>query len=506
VLGCGRQIGNADPAMRALFFLILCWLAATRAVWADEQLIERFDGHNSLTTSDFNVPNHWEIRWHSDQALSIGIIRLDNTVVAGASGMTSGSLYLPRGGTFRLRVKGEDPIPWDIAVVSLGPAPTAPAATANGAETGFYAPTVGPEETASTNGEAEEAVPPAPEPTASPTPTPTPTPLPTQLSPAQQHALVTVKGDRAQGTGFLLETSSGPVVVTTFHLIANNPNLALLSADGTELKMTTLRGATDRDLVMIGVEDKADAPLEAATDMGNEVQPGDAVLTSASGTDPSSTGVTQVKALLPASLDLGDFPDHGDVGGPVIEARSGKVIAVVDAIPRVAASTDLDKAPFATRDAASAHSMSYFGLRLDTAAGWETYDPNRLALETAFLDAFHQRSRCLDSYLNGRNKDNRPLAKFYQNDDKIKTAIGNFVQRSAGGDASQVNESLRSLLFELGTVADIDLDQIQQPANFYTFDQQRAQDEIAYRQAIKTEIDFYGNNLNRFAVVARRNN
>ena len=97
------------------------WLAASALAWADEQMIEEYDGHNSLTTSDFRCPTGWEIRWTSEQVLSIGVIELDHTVIAGTTGHDIGSLFVPQGGHYRLVVQGADPIPWDIKVYALGP-------------------------------------------------------------------------------------------------------------------------------------------------------------------------------------------------------------------------------------------------------------------------------------------------------------------------------------------------------------------------------------------------
>ena len=71
--------------------------------------------------------------------LSLGVIRRDNTVIAGTTGHGVGSLYLPQGGTFRIRVKGGDPIPWDVAIYVLDPD-----ASPDDADDHFYAPTPGP--------------------------------------------------------------------------------------------------------------------------------------------------------------------------------------------------------------------------------------------------------------------------------------------------------------------------------------------------------------------------
>jgi hypothetical protein len=59
---------------------------------------------------------------------------------------------------------------------------------------------------------------------------------------------------------------------------------------------------------------------------------------------------------------------------------------------------------------------------------------------------------------------------------------------------------------DLNSLADADMDTVQQTDIFYTFDQQRAKDELAYRKALKKELDEMGNNVSRESSVPRTNN
>jgi hypothetical protein len=146
--------------------------------------------------------------------------------------------------------------------------------------------------------------------------------------------------------------------------------------------------------------------------------------------------------------------------------------------------------------------MRYFGLRLDTVSAWVPIDSRRFQIETAFLDQFHEQSRRLDAYVNARTnnqptypprgfyrRDNPVISSIYLSDEKIMRANANFTQQASGGDTAQRAEALRGLLFDLQCVADLNMDQIQDPANFYSFDQERARDELAYRKALKDELD-----------------
>jgi hypothetical protein len=86
----------------------------------------------------------------------------------------------------------------------------------------------------------------------------------------------------------------------------------------------------------------------------------------------------------------------------------------------------------------------------------------------------------------------------YLSDDKLKKAIEDCVQQCSGGaDAETRKAAIQELLSDLTSIAETDMDAIQQPEFFYSFDQQRARQELAYRQNLKKEIDFIGDDLER---------
>lgn len=487
-LGSWRTIGENGRTMRLLLLLSIGWLACGAVGHAAEQLVKQFDGHASLTTDDFQVPDGWEIRWHSDQVLSIGVIRLDNTVIAGATGRNVGSIYLPQGGTYRIRVMGRDPISWDVTVYTLDP--NAPPVDDDGQIT-YYQPSAGP---------AYKPLPKAPIPMVEPTPepaAPAPPPLPTQMTSDQCSALVTIRGDRTQGAGFFLKTGTGTVVITTLALLSNNSNLEIDTATGTKVTFTSIQGATDRDLAMISVKDFGFPGLESGDP--TSVQSGDTVLTAGTnGTPYPSEPVISVGAQ---RIEVNRL--RALTGAPVLLAKTGKVIGVVSVQPPSLSTANFNDESFADREAARAGAAAAFALRLDDVPGWETYAWDKLQNQTIFLENFHRRTRCLDSYLNGDDEDG---SKLWQSDDKLKSANASFLQNAAGGDPSQRASALHQLLFELGVAADQDMDQIGQPGNFYSYEQKRANEEIAYRQALKAQIDSYGDNVSRFNSVVSRNN
>lgn len=54
-------------------------------------------------------------------------------------------------------------------------------------------------------------------------------------------------------------------------------------------------------------------------------------------------------------------------------------------------------------------------------------------------------------------------------------------------------------------MADLNLDQVQNMNNFYTFDRDRARDELSYRKALKDELTDIGNDIEQLGHLPRTN-
>jgi S1-C subfamily serine protease len=320
------------------------------------------------------------------------------------------------------------------------------------------------------------------------------------LTPAQSQAVVLIKGDHGEGTGFLVKTDDGPTVVTNIHVISNNPNLKILTSSGQQITTLSLKGAVDRDLAMFSIKDMNYSYLDLAADIGGTVQPGDEVVTpgnSEGGEVMLNTG-GKVLGIGPDRIEFNNPIYHGNSGGPVFHTKSGKVIGVVSLGMSVIITNDLDKTSFASRNSAIAGAMRYFGLRVDNVPKWESYDWDRLQNETAFLDQFQKRNLCLDAYFNTPKSATGTNSLPWLSDDKLKKAIEDCVQQSSGSaDDATRKAAVQEFLSDLNTIVETDMDTIQQVDSFYSFDQQRAKYELDYRQKLKKELDFIGNDLER---------
>jgi hypothetical protein len=531
---------------KALVFLLLGFVAGrlgfAQAVTAGATTAPQplsFSGNGLAETTVFTTQNRWEVRWTGIPA-SVSVEDANGNVLAGAGG-NGGTLFMPTGGSFKLRVSPNDPAQkqWRVQIIQVGAAgqsipndrdvaslyvppdmtmaaPVQVQQTMAGGTAQVPSPTIAP-------ALPTQPVAPVGTPPSAPSPTPTPIPAPTTgpviqqpsdpngqktLTPAQAAAVVLIRGDVAEGTGFLVKTPTGPVVVTNQHVLAANPHIHITTSTGLVVTPSGLQGASDRDLAMIPIQDNNYSYLELATNVGTTVQVGDIVITPGNseggGVMLNTSG--SVTALGPEKVEISNPIYHGNSGGPIFHVKSGKVIGVVTEAQKVDTTNDLDQASFQNHNSAITGTMRYFGLRLDTVPSWQPFTWLRFENETEFLHEFHERSKCLDSYLNTGINDTSDWGTYYLHDEKIKETNQAIADMDAGGDTGSRIDTARNLVFSLGGLADTDMEQAQQPSNFYGFDALQAKDEVEYRRNLKKEIDQMSDNVERLGGLARRSN
>jgi len=524
-------------------------------------VVQEFSGGGTTTTGFFKVQDHWEVRWNARQVVSVAVMSADGTIVAGAAGVLRGSLFVPLGGQYYLKVSdGTVPpppptpiiIPEPLAGTNAAPVPSTNAPAVNGTN----APPVAITNAAPavmTN--SPSAAPPSPDagttsappvepipswhlqvvqlgptvsagqaltvytpyfmmPDTAVTPVPAPPPPPV-LTEDEAQTVVTIKGDNAQGSGFLMRSSEGTFVVTHLHLLAANPNLKLFTSSGAQINIVSLKGAVDRDLALFTVQDNNFTYLPLIDDSATKVEAGDQLIIPDIGeqSDILLGKPGRVIGMNAERIDFDTGMGPGSTGAPVIHVKSGTALALVTAEKQVDVTERLAQAWAANPAPGSASIIPYFGLRLDGVQGWENYDPARFLQETLFLQQFHADTRALDSYLNGRPRraqfgntgdDNGPPDnRYYLTNPKLHSAIDSYRQLANGADENQHIEAARELLSDVEGIADTDLSTLQAMKNLYAYDQTRAREELAYRQALKKELDEMSNNIVRFDNIAR---
>jgi len=492
---------------------------------ADEKVVQTFSGADpQTTTAPFTVHDSWELRWGPQPAyMSVTVVASDGSIVAGASGMQPGSLFVPKGGTYKLVVHRyvEKSGPWEIDVVDGVPPEKAPATGAAQGLSANYAP---PSELVSTNAAPVAAAtnsapssimpfetnpPPQPPSAAMPTFASTSATPPNtgNLTEQQAHAVVVIKGDVAEGTGFLVHGPDGPAVITNLHVISANPNVKIFTTTGQQVTITGLKGASDRDLAMIAIQDNHFSYLDLATDIPGTVQNDDEVITpgNSEGGEVVLDTKGDVLGVGPERIEISNPIYHGNSGGPVFHTKSGKVIAVVTQAMKVRADNEIDKASFANKNSAITGTMRYFGLRIDTVPKWETYDWAQFLNQTTFINNFHDVSRCLDSFMNGARYEQAhvastdeygpPNAMYYLKNAKLVAAHDNFHHMTADADQSQRLDAGREIIMDLDGIASTDLAPMQNANNFYAYEAIRAQQEVKYRQALAKEVESAGDKI-----------
>ena len=460
--------------------------------------------------------------------MNLSVLSTDGTVVAGIHGVFKGSLYIPKGGTFYIQLNSDHPemrLPWHLVIAEVANGATLSGADANPmlatpGDSNYALPTsvLAPGAVSQSSSPTPGNTPPGQNPNTVSTPQTNPaTATPFKLTDDQARAVVLIVGDNAEGTGFLVKTPDGPAVVTNIHVIANNPNLKVTTNTGAVVNVLSVKGASDRDLALLSIQDANYNYLDVSTDISRSVQPGDEVITpgNSQGGEVMLNTSGKVLGIGPERIEFDNPIYHGNSGGPIFHTKSGKVLGVVTEAIKVDTSDDLDKASFSSRNSAISGSMRYFGLRLDTVSSWITIDWHRFQNETTFLDQFHKQSLCLDSYLNAPDNSNGQgdstsagdaNANLYKTDDRIMKANNGYTQQASGADIAQRIQAARGLVFDLQGIADLDMDQIQNMNNFYTFNQDRARQELAYRKALKKELDAISSNVDRLGSLPRSNN
>jgi len=316
-------------------------------------------------------------------------------------------------------------------------------------------------------------------------------------------AVVLIKGDKAEGTGFLVHMPDGPAVITNLHVLSGNPHFHVMTSDGREIPILSLKGASDRDLALLGIQDDHYHYLDLATDDTTDTQTGDEVITpgNSEGGEVTLDTAGKVLGLGPDRIEISNPIYHGNSGGPVVEKATGKVLGVVTFAMTRPPTDVMDQASRANPGSAITSDVRYFGLRLDTVSQWEPYAMEEFAVQTNFLENFHENSVCLDSILNGVRYEKAgltskgaPDSKYFMHNQELAAEINPHLIDDP--EHAAFIEDVRVAILDILQFGQRDLDSIQNARNFYSFEWQRAKEEAAYRKALMKEAQAVNDKIN----------
>lgn len=144
------------------------------------------------------------------------------------------------------------------------------------------------------------------------------------------NALATITGDKTTGTGFIVTTEGKVYLYTAAHILSGNSRFSISNNAGLKFaKFGAFEMADGTDFVRLELQDASDAPtLQLAADTTKVTSATDIVgLGISSGTVSGERG----KALAQKSdmIDVDPSLTQGKSGGPLLEAASGKVLAII---------------------------------------------------------------------------------------------------------------------------------------------------------------------------------
>jgi hypothetical protein len=452
----------------------------------------------------------------------VAALSSNGTLVAGASGVLRGSLFVPTGGQYYLKVTDgtvaptstntaparHDEVPsiivpdtgtpssseasWHLQVIQL------PDSVSSTDTLTVFAPYFTVPDSAFTTPSAPSA------PSAPPKP---------ELTKDQVSALVSIKGDNDEGHGFLLRDGKTVYVVAHLRLISANPNLQICASSGAPVKILSMKAASDRNLVMIAVQDDHLTSLLALDKTSAPAAPGDYVLIPIIGkSDPTAAHVGKLVNLAPDRVDFDARAGNASNSAPLISVSSGRALGIVTAEKRVDLTETLAKAWPENPAPGSENITPYFGLSLSNVPAWEPLDVATFDRESLFLKSFHETTRSLDAYLNGRVRSkfapastptSPPDSRDYKSNAQLMAASDNYHRLATGFDKDQALDAARELLDDLQTISRSNVDQLQHTNMTYSINRRRAQEELAYRKAVLAELDAMADNIPQLNAIAR---
>jgi hypothetical protein len=144
-------------------------------------------------------------------------------------------------------------------------------------------------------------------------------------------------------------------------------------------------------------------------------------------------------------------------------------------------------------------------------AGWQPLDLAQFNNESTILENFHDTTRCLDSFLNGhRHRNNTPNfgggapdSKYYTHNAQLSAAADSYHRLANDADPDQSLDAARELLSDMQTIANSNVDRLAAMNLTYAYDRRRAEEELAYRKEIKSQLDDLGDNIALLNVIAQ---
>jgi hypothetical protein len=297
-------------------------------------------------------------------------------------------------------------------------------------------------------------------------------------------ALVIIKGNLSEGTGFIVKKNGQLCVVTNQHVLSGNSNFTVTGVDGTKYPTDgALFGAVDYDVAMlripaadnfIAIDDTADATAKIDDPV--------IVLGNAEGGDVITQTTGKVLGIGPELVEVDAKFVHGNSGSPIIDNTTHKVIGIATYVKK-------DYTPDELQQAANAPQLRWFGYRLDTIKQWEAIDWARFSSEADRLAEIEDRTGSLVQIFQLLTAKTPTGAHF--KDSNIDVAYAGFIQEEQWAITANSQRSalsaLKNLLNTLTPLLDNDTSALSD-LKLYSFHSAELKNQIQIREVIRQRI------------------
>jgi hypothetical protein len=294
-------------------------------------------------------------------------------------------------------------------------------------------------------------------------------------------AMVIIKGDLGNGSGFIVKKNDQFCVVTNQHVLSGNSNFTVTGVDGTKYPTTgALFGAVGYDVAMLRIPDaKNFIPVDDYSAASAAIDDPVVVLGNAQG----GGVVTRINGKLlgvgPELVEVNAKFVQGNSGSPIIDNTTHKVVGIATYASNTYTPSELQRA-------ANTPPLRWFGYRLDTIKEWQELDRKRFEDEGDHLALVAQRTNSLIQVyqlLRARSPGQAHLA-----DSNIDVAYATYVRDAkkaiAANSPGDTQTALKKLLSDLIIYLDNDTS-ILASQDLYSYHADQLKAQIQIREVIR---------------------
>jgi len=200
-------------------------------------------------------------------------------------------------------------------------------------------------------------------------------------------AMVIIKGELGQGSGFIVRKNDQLCIVTNQHVLSGNSNFTITGVDGTKYPTNgALFGAVGYDVAMLRIpEAKNFISVDDYSAAGAAIDDSVVVLGNAEGGGVVTKITGKLLGVGPELIEVNAKFVQGNSGSPIVDNSTHTVVGIATYAMKNYTPDELQRA-------ANTPPLRWFGYRLDTIKEWQELDWKRFNAEGDRLAAVEQRT------------------------------------------------------------------------------------------------------------------